>query len=130
MKRLFFILFLVCGLSFTLFAAPSTTTTNVNLIWDYNFITNAEVNAFRLYYGVNTNINNWDGTNIVSRIYTNFISVGTTTNATITNLARGFTYYFGVTALSTNGLESDYSNEAIYIIPKKPLNPKNLTIIP
>lgn len=117
MKKLFIVIAsLFCG--FVLLAAPAGNTQNVNLAWDYDFSTNA-VSGFRLYYGPSTGN------------YTNSVTVGTVTNATIPSLSRGGTYYFAATALSTNaGIESDYSNEINYTIPKKPSNPKNLVLTP
>jgi hypothetical protein len=43
------------------------------------------------------------------------MSLSVATNATVSNLSRGVTYYFAVTAYdATTGLESPYSNEATY----------------
>ena len=46
------------------------------------------------------------------RNYTNSFYVGNTTNATITGLTDGATYYCAATVVNTAGLESDYSVEA------------------
>jgi len=114
MKKLF--ISLILGLSLiSSFAAPSGNTATVNFVWDYDFTTNY-ISNFKLYFGPST-LN-----------YTNSVTLGMVTNGTIPNLQRGITYYFSCTAIDTNNLESDYSNEVIYTIPKKPGNPRNLII--
>ena len=45
------------------------------------------------------------------------ISTGSATTATVSNLVSGATYYFAVTAVDTNGQESDFSSEIIYTVP-------------
>jgi len=61
------------------------------------------VTAYHLYYGT------------VSQTYTNMISLGVVTSATVSNLTGGITYYFAATAYdATTGLESAYSNQASY----------------
>jgi Fibronectin type III domain len=46
-----------------------------------------------------------------SQRYTNIISVANATNATISGLVGGTTYYVAVTALDAGGLESPFPNE-------------------
>jgi len=46
--------------------------------------------------------------------YTNRVTVSNTTNATLSGLAPGLTYYFAVSAFDTNGLESALSTEISY----------------
>lgn len=75
----------------------------VTLAWDPSASTN--VAGYRVYYGVG------------SRTYTNHISVGSATNATLSGLAWGTTYYFAATAYDANGIESDYSSETNYTTP-------------
>ncbi len=53
-----------------------------------------------------------------SQNYTNVISVGTNTSATVSNLIAGATYYFAVTAYNAVGLESPFSNEIFYTVPQ------------
>jgi oxalate decarboxylase/phosphoglucose isomerase-like protein (cupin superfamily) len=76
---------------------------SVNLAWSPSPDTN--VVGYRVYYGV------------VSRTYTNMVDVGAATNATISGLVEGATYYFAATAYNVLGLESDFSTEVSYTIP-------------
>ena len=48
-----------------------------------------------------------------ARVYTNFYAFIFATNYTITNPGQGV-FHFAATAVNTVGLESDYSNEAIW----------------
>src|SRR5262245_33231770 len=68
----------------------------VPLAWDPSSSTG--FTGYRLYQGG------------VSGNYTNQISVGNVTT-TVSNLTAGATYYFAVSALSSNGLESVRSGE-------------------
>jgi hypothetical protein len=84
---------------FSGFAASSVT-----LAWDPPAFA-ANIASYNLYYG---------GT---SGVYTNVVLAGTSTNATITALLPGTTYYFAATTVDTLGLESDFSNEATCSLP-------------
>jgi hypothetical protein len=75
----------------------------VTLAWSPS--TNADVVGYNVYYGG------------ASRTYTNMISVANTTNAAISGLAAGTTYFFAAAAVDTAGLESPFSNEISYQIP-------------
>ena len=75
----------------------------LTLAWDPSLDTN--IAGCNVYYGV------------ASRSYTNMVHVGKATNATISGLVEGATYYFAATAYSILGLESDFSNEASYTVP-------------
>lgn len=79
---------------------------NVSLAWDPNGST-----GYNLYYG---------GT---SHIYTNMINAGSATNVTVSNLFVGATYYFAATAYNLIGLESPFSSEVAYTIPKPVAKP-------
>jgi len=46
--------------------------------------------------------------------YTNRVDVGLATSVVVSNLVAGMTYYFAATAYSSAGLESDYTNEAVW----------------
>lgn len=52
-----------------------------------------------------------------SRTYTNLIAVGNVTNATISGLLPGATYFFAATAVDSGGMESPFSNELSYQFP-------------
>jgi hypothetical protein len=73
---------------------------SVTLAWNPSPDTN--VAGYNVYYGV------------ASRTYTNVINAGNATNATVSGLVEGATYYFTAAAYNTLGLESDYSNETSY----------------
>jgi hypothetical protein len=81
---------------------------SVSLAWSPSPDTN--VVGYRVYYGV------------ASRTYTNMVDVGAATNATISGLVEGSTYYFAATAYNILGLESDYSAEVFYTVPGGPVN--------
>ncbi len=76
---------------------------SVTLAWDP--VTNADIAGYNVYYGS------------ASQTYTNITSVGNVTNATISGLVEGATYYFALTSLSTSGLESAFSAEISYTVP-------------
>ncbi len=76
---------------------------HVTLAWDPSPAT--DVSTYRIYYG------------LASMAYTDAVSVGNVTQATITNLAVGSTYYFTATAVDSTGLESVFSNEISYNVP-------------
>jgi hypothetical protein len=78
-------------------------TFTLTLAWDAS--PDAGVTGYRLYYGV------------ASGQYTNSITVGNTTMATVTNLVKGVTYYFATTAYNASGVESPFSNEVTYTAP-------------
>jgi hypothetical protein len=69
------------------------------------------VAGYNVYYGV------------ASRAYTNKVLVART-NAAVVQLASGVKYYFAATAVTTNGIESDFSNEVSTIV--KPSAPTML----
>jgi hypothetical protein len=77
--------------------------TSVTLAWDPS--SSSGIAAYRLYQGG------------ASRTYTNVIAAGNATTATTSKLVNGSTYFFTVTAVDTNGLESDFSNEITYTVP-------------
>ena len=81
-------------------AAPAT----VTLAW--NPSSDKSVAGYNVYYG---------GT---SRNYTNVVPVNIPgTNAVISGLMAGATYYFTVTAWDTLGVESAFSSEISYFVP-------------
>lgn len=98
-------LWLGSGLSVFLpvFASAQGSTNLVNLSWQPSPDTN--VIGYNIYYGT------------ASRAYTNEISLGNNTSATISDLVGGVTYYFAATAYDAAGDESDFSNEIQYNVP-------------
>src|SRR5437867_3419151 len=112
--------FALISLLFTFFTATltlSASAASVTLVWNASPGTN--IAGYNVYYGV------------ASRTYTNKVNVGNATNATVSGLIAGTTYFFAVSAYDTYGLESDYSNEMSYTVPLTPVNqPPTLNIIP
>lgn len=94
---------LAAVLALVTLAASARGQTTVTLAWDPS--AGANIAGYRVYQGS------------VCRTYTNTITVGNTTNCTVSNLLRGATYFFAVTAFNTNGLESDFSTEISYTVP-------------
>ena len=64
--------------------------------------------GYKIYYGTE------------SQNYTNEVTVGVTTNATLSGLLPGQTYYFAATTFNGAGIESSFSNEASYVAPVMP----------
>jgi hypothetical protein len=52
-----------------------------------------------------------------------FISVGSQTNGSVTNLVGGLTYFFAVVSIDSDGVESDYSNVASITAPSNNVPP-------
>jgi hypothetical protein len=90
-----------CTLLFLLAAAFGAGAQSVTLAWDP--VSGAA--GYRLYQGG------------ASRVYTNSVNAGTATQATISNLTVGKTYYFAATTYTSTGIESDYSTELTYTVP-------------
>jgi hypothetical protein len=76
-----------------------------DLTLSWNPSADPTVKGYHLYYGTS------------SGHYTNQITVGNVTTATVSNLAAGVTYYFSATAFDSAGTESDFSNETSFIVP-------------
>ena len=76
---------------------------DVTLAWDPS--TTPGVAGYILRYGTN------------SGVYFDSVAAGPNTMATASGLLAGFTYFFAATAYTTNGIESDPSEEFIYAIP-------------
>jgi len=89
--------FVLAGLAFFAFSAKSQ---SVTLAWDRE--TAAGIAGYRVYQGTN------------SRAYYRTVDAGTNTQASLTGLVNGVTYFFAVTAYNSSGLESDFSNEVNY----------------
>ena len=97
------------------FQLPVRADQDAALAWDAS--SDPEVAGYRIYYGTQ------------SQDYTNCIDVGNVTNATITGLAAGTTYYFAATTYYASGDESDYSNETIFTVPAAALPPPAPSLI-
>jgi hypothetical protein len=80
---------------------------SATLAWDAG-APSAGVAGYFLYYGT------------ASRSYSNRVDLGLATSAVVTNLAVGTTYYFATTAYTSAGLESDFSNEAVWALQNPP----------
>jgi len=81
-------------------------TQSITLAWDQG--ADPTVIGYNLYHGV------------TSRTYTNMVDAGNATKATISGLVEGVTYFIAVTAYNILGLESDYSDELSYTVPRGP----------
>jgi hypothetical protein len=95
-------------LALTLFAAsgPSLKAAqSVTLEWDRSA---DAVAGYRVHYGE------------ASKAYSTRRDVGKETRAVINGLKEGATYYFAVSAYSSAGLESQFSNELRYTVPVSP----------
>jgi hypothetical protein len=113
--RSFWILVLAGPCANLSYGAVQTGST-VTLAWDPSSDTN--VAGYKIYYGT------------TARSYTNTVTVGLTTNATVGGLVRGTKYYFTATAFNDAGLESDFSNEASYVVPLPPNQVPTLDPLP
>jgi hypothetical protein len=91
-------LLILTALSTTVQAVQSVT-----LAWNQS--TDPTVAGYNIYYGG------------ASGTYTNESSAGSATNATISGLISGKTYYFAATAYNALGLESGFSSEMSYVVP-------------
>jgi fibronectin type 3 domain-containing protein len=94
--------FPLAGVALALIAAfgPTMQGASVTLAWDRS--PDSSVTGYRLHYGAAT------------RQYTNAVPVGNVTTTNVSGLLDGITYYFAVTACTSNQLESDFSNEVNY----------------
>ncbi|HEX5220021.1 MAG TPA: fibronectin type III domain-containing protein [Verrucomicrobiae bacterium] len=98
-------------------SAQSGNAADALLQWDPS--PSPEVAGYRIYYGV------------ASGTYTNAVSVGTVTTATISGLVTGTRYYFAATAFDGVGNESEFSNEASFTpgSSSTPGPPTNLRVV-
>ena len=96
MRKLLLALFIVFSITFFPIVAQAF---NVGLAWDASGDDPLSIQSYRIWYGT------------TSRIYTNMLDVGDNLMGTINSLSEGTMYYFAITAMGWNGLESGYSNE-------------------
>jgi len=116
MNRLLTLLWLyplVCGAALFTLPKPPVLTSRVTLAWEPSPDTN--VTGYNLYWGTNG-----------SRSYTTVTNVGPLTNITV-RMAR-VTNWIAATAYDGWGLESDYSTELVYLVPK-PLPNTNTNVV-
>jgi hypothetical protein len=76
---------------------------SVTLAWNQS--TDPTVVGYTIYFGG------------ASGKYTNTLPAGNATNATISGLIPGTTYYFAATTYNSSGVQSPFSNEASYSVP-------------
>src|SRR5215471_19465714 len=98
--------FWVACLSFLEAGSVLAALPSITLAWNPSPANN--IGGYRLYLGV------------ASHTYSTVLDVGTSTNATLSNLTPGVTYFFAVTAYDTNRLESPFSGEISYTVPGPP----------
>jgi hypothetical protein len=83
---------------FSFYPAITEATPSIKLAWNAN--PSQDVVGYVLYYGA------------VTGTYTNANDAGPTTNAVVSGLIDGVTYFFALTAYNALGLESDFSAES------------------
>jgi hypothetical protein len=76
---------------------------SVTLAW--NRSTNTIVTGYKVYYGG------------ASGTYTNMVNAGSATNATVSGLVQGTTYYFAATSYAASGMESPFSSAVSCLVP-------------
>jgi hypothetical protein len=84
------------------FGATAPAGQSVTLVWNAN--TDPNVTGCNVYFGVS------------SGNYTNMINAGNVTNATVSGLVAGVTYYFAATTYDSAGDQSGYSTEVAYTV--------------
>jgi hypothetical protein len=95
--------FIVAGALGLLGLMSATASQSVALDWKPS--TSPHVAGYRIYYGP------------ARHTYTNAIAFGNVTNAIISGLVEGRTYYFGAKTFDAAGVESGFSNETSYSVP-------------
>ena len=98
----------LCGAILICTRSTCLSARSVRLAWDPSPSDN--VAGYNIYYGV------------ASRAYTNMLAAGAATNLLVPNLIEGTRYYFTATSMNSRGLESHFSNEAVYTVPMPPTN--------
>ena len=93
-------------LLFSSYAGFGATTADLTLAWDASV--DPEVAGYVLYYGT------------ASQNYFYSTNIGSATTCTLSDLTRGTTYFFAVTAYNSSEIESTFSDEIAYQIPLFP----------
>lgn len=103
---------IVCLISFAAFGLPSPNLAPINFSFNFDFASQPDLQNFWLYYGT------------ASSNYTSKVSMGKSTNIIIAVFPRNTLLFFNSTAMTTNGVEGDFTTE----ISLRTLNkPKTLT---
>lgn len=89
-------------LALLVFAVGLQASTEVELAWDPS--PDASVVGYNVYYGGGG-----------SGMYTNKVTVGNVTNATVRGLKEGTMYFFAATAFTADNLESEFSLELAWL---------------
>lgn len=98
---------------------------NVGVSW--NASCNTNVTGYKVYFGASTTLltpsvngttTDCNGNTLTNLTYpinfTNYVNVGNVTSATISNLQKGYYYYFAATSYDVSGNESGFSSEVVY----------------
>ena len=85
-------------------ALSATTPPGQSATLTWNPSTDPTVVGYNLYYGG------------ASGTYTNVLNAGNVTNATVSGLIQGTTYYFAATTHNSSGVQSPFSNEVAYTV--------------
>jgi hypothetical protein len=101
--RRFQLYLLLCSAAWGFFESPARAGLSLEVTWNASLDTN--VVGYKLYYGT------------VSQQYTNVVVAGNVTDASISGIQSGNTYYFAATSYNAAGWESSYSPEISYTVP-------------
>jgi fibronectin type 3 domain-containing protein len=95
--------FFLCVALVTFFQLAARANQSALLTWNPSPQTN--VTGYKIYSGP------------ASHSYSSVVTVDNVTNATLSGLVPGKTYYYAATAVDAAGNESTFSNEASYVVP-------------
>ncbi|MDR3456867.1 MAG: hypothetical protein P4N60_05435 [Verrucomicrobiae bacterium] len=99
--------------------SPVTAAAGQSVTFGWEPSADPSVAGYNIYYGT------------ASQLYTNKVSVGNMTTATIAGLVEGQTYYFAATTYDGLNLESVFSDEIAYTVPLPETNqPPAITQMP
>lgn len=102
-KGVVYLVGLLLGIGTLVSALPTLASQSVQLNWSPS--NSPDVVGYNIYYGG------------VNGEFTNEISVGNTTNVTVSGLLDNTTYYFSARTISSSGIESPYALQASYAVP-------------
>jgi hypothetical protein len=94
---------LLVGIGLAVASPKTMASQSVELSWTPSI--SPDIVGYNIYYGA------------ASGDYTNEISVGSTTNVTVSGLVGSTTYYFAARAINGSGIESTYSATISYTVP-------------